>query len=167
MPTSHTPTGEFGMEQRLGAVLHDDIDEEQPARQYGQDNRLVDQEIGEGDVAQDRRGEDDHRQDPAQRPRRRPGVGLRRSGGVGGRPGEAPKQAGDHERHQRRAQPTRGHRNVERGDRVGGGLDQTLHGPDRRDRHAGAGDHRGGTIADRNDPPGRVVRREHRRGQAR
>ncbi len=152
-----------GMKQRLRSVLHDDVGEKQAAPQDGQDNRLIDQEIGEGDVAEDRRGEHDQGQDPAKRARGRPGVSLRRGGSRAGDWRREPsKQAGDDERDQRGAEPTRGHRNVERGDRVGGGLHQPLEAPYRRDRHAGAKDPPGGTVGDRDDPPTLVVGREHR-----
>ena len=123
-------------------------------------DRLIDEESGEGDVAGHRGGENDQRGRPAERSQRSPGLVLRRSLRAGRLRPELAHRIGDRDRGQKRAHAPRGDRDVERGGRVGGRLDQTLDGPDRRNRHREAIEDPRRTVADRNEAPGRAPRRE-------
>ena len=85
---------------------------------------------------------------------------LAASRGAGGRP-RSWRSVCDHERGERRADRPDGDRQVERGDRVGGGLDQALDGPDRRDRQGGAKMIQAARSLNRHDAPGCRPRSEH------
>ncbi len=68
---------------------------------------------------------------------------------------------GDGQGDQRGAERAAGDGDVERGRGVGGGLDQPLGPPDRRDRHGAVKDAPRRLIADRDDPPRLGAGREH------
>ena len=156
-----------GIEQRLRSVVDDDVDQVEDRAEDGEEDRLIDEKGGEGDVADGGGGEDHEIGDPAERARGRPGIGLRRRGGalrdvLGG---ETPKRMGRDERDQRRAKRAAGDGDIERGADVGGGLDEPFGGPDRREDHPVAKEQPRRPVADRRHPPGRLARAKAWRGR--
>ena len=68
----------LGAEQRRGPVLDDDVDQIETAAENGEEDRLIDQEGGERDIAGRGRAEDDQGPGPADRAHGRPAIGLGR-----------------------------------------------------------------------------------------
>ena len=152
--------GRVRLQQHLGAVTHDDVDQVEGAAKSGQEQRLIDEERGERDIAGRGRDKEDEGGDPSQCPEGRERIGLGRGLGVKRRR-ELAQRMGCGERDDEGAQRPRRHRKVEREDRVCGRLDHALDRPDRRNRQDRAENEPRGAVADRNDPPDLGARRQH------
>ena len=150
------------LEQRVRSVADDHVDQIEAARQNGQEKRLIDQEVGEGDVARRRRREDDDNRRPAQRSRRRQRIELSGFRACrGGRRAEASKRVGGGERDQGGAQRAHRDGDIQRRNGVGGGFDEPLGRPDRRDRHPAVKNQRRRSVVDVDEAPCFRMRCEH------
>ncbi len=145
----------------LGALLHDGVGQIERGREHGDEHRLIDEEGREGDVAGERRAEDERDESPGEGAAGRPGIARRRAGrGGGDRPGDEPQRARHENRDEGGADGAAGHRDIERGDGVRGRLEQPFGRQDRRDREPKVKQPRADAVAEIEQAPVRLPRRQ-------